>query len=374
MRQQYIPLYCFLLLGLFLQDGTAAATNKKWTPAQERMHEERKKIQQQEIKLTPMQRRTLTQLAHQLEADAPPPLPALSYSELPQKRSGFVCSWSAPPPSILDFSSGSVWQRLPPRISGSRPEVFQDVYDIFPLLLRDGFRIAFVACSSCERVFPRDATPRHCSWPDRNTITFLQKEEPFLYSCSLPKSLWMADSVTLKLNAGGSELQIELDSLHLPASLPCHPPYRLSAATMVWAFREMFKTLQWIKYHRLLGVEHFWVYDNIRDPLRRLQKLLRYHIEAGLVTYVHDPVLSKSIGDRHFLANRHAANRFGLAWSEWLWIGDVDEYMLPPSCAQNMVDVLRHVPDDVASVSVPGPKFMFDEQRWNPWKGCHGEC
>jgi hypothetical protein len=133
---------------------------------------------------------------------------------------------------------------------------------------------------------------------------------------------------------------------------------------MIWAFREMFKTLQWIEYHRVLGVEHFFIYDNIRDPLRRLQWLLKYHIDSGVVTYVNDPVIPETIGDRHFLANRHAANRFGVSWTEWLWIGDVDEYLIPPNCGQSVVDVLYQIEDDVATVVMQGPKFTYDEKKW----------
>ena len=44
---------------------------------------------------------------------------------------------------------------------------------------------------------------------------------------------------------------------------------------------------QWIEYHRLLGVEHFYIYDNNSEDaiLARLQG----YMDAGVVTYIHWP-------------------------------------------------------------------------------------
>lgn len=335
------------------------------TELQQLMDDDRKRVQQKEMVLSLEQKAAVRRRAQQLKQQAHADPSAIAYSQSIQQRSQFVCSRRAPPPSILDFNSSSLWRRLSWSSRGSW-KVFSGIYDIFPILVDSGFRLAFMACSSCETLFKRGSVPRSCIWTERQTESVLQQDADFLYSCAIPKGLWSTKtgSVQLTLKAGGSLLQLALDSTHLPASLPCHPPYQLAAATMVWAFREMFKTLQWVEYHRAVGVQHFFIYDNIRDPQRRLQRLLQYHIDAGIVTYMHDPVTPQTIGDRHWLANRHAANRFGLMWTEWLWIGDVDEYLIPPSCAELASDVLRRLPEHVGSVIIHGPKFMYDERRW----------
>jgi hypothetical protein len=41
---------------------------------------------------------------------------------------------------------------------------------------------------------------------------------------------------------------------------------------------------QWIEYHRLLGVEHFYIYDNGSEDAI-LPRLHRY-MAAGIVTYI----------------------------------------------------------------------------------------
>ena len=44
---------------------------------------------------------------------------------------------------------------------------------------------------------------------------------------------------------------------------------------------------QWIEYHRLLGVEHFYIYDNNSEDA--ILPRLRRYMAAGIVTYVNWP-------------------------------------------------------------------------------------
>ena len=43
---------------------------------------------------------------------------------------------------------------------------------------------------------------------------------------------------------------------------------------------------EWIDYHRMLGIEHFYITDNLSSP--PLEKTLRKYIEEGVVTYQYD--------------------------------------------------------------------------------------
>jgi len=43
---------------------------------------------------------------------------------------------------------------------------------------------------------------------------------------------------------------------------------------------------EFLEYHRLLGVQHFYVYDNAVIPSEQMTPELRWYIERGLVTYV----------------------------------------------------------------------------------------
>ena len=44
---------------------------------------------------------------------------------------------------------------------------------------------------------------------------------------------------------------------------------------------------EWLNYHLLAGVDHFYIYDN--DSLDNLEKILQPYIDAGIVTYIFYP-------------------------------------------------------------------------------------
>ena len=46
---------------------------------------------------------------------------------------------------------------------------------------------------------------------------------------------------------------------------------------------------QWVAYHHLLGIEHFYIYDNNSTDSDTLRLRLRPFMAAGLVTYVNWP-------------------------------------------------------------------------------------
>ena len=44
---------------------------------------------------------------------------------------------------------------------------------------------------------------------------------------------------------------------------------------------------QWLEYHRMVGVEHFYIYDN--NSTDALLPRLRRYMDAGIVTYIWWP-------------------------------------------------------------------------------------
>jgi Glycosyltransferase family 92 len=93
---------------------------------------------------------------------------------------------------------------------------------------------------------------------------------------------------------------------------------------------------EWIEYHRLIGVDHFYLYDN--GSKDRSSQLLQPYIEAGLVTltYWPDRVTSDREEDMYLWAlstqvpaYENAAKYAALGETEWLAILDVDEFLVP---------------------------------------------
>jgi Glycosyltransferase family 92 len=104
---------------------------------------------------------------------------------------------------------------------------------------------------------------------------------------------------------------------------------------------------EWIEYHHLVGVDHFYLYDN--GSTDRSRHVLRPYVERGLVT-VHDwpDRVSQREGDTvaHWVlstqlpAYEGAIKRYAVRDSEWLVFLDVDEFMVPVQ-ADTVCQVLK---------------------------------
>jgi hypothetical protein len=83
---------------------------------------------------------------------------------------------------------------------------------------------------------------------------------------------------------------------------------------------------EWVTYHRLLGVDHFFLYDN--DPRQRLKSILRLHREYVTVR----PWLIDHDDGRHpgrtkqLKAYSHCLERDALGY-EWITFIDGDEFI-----------------------------------------------
>lgn len=107
---------------------------------------------------------------------------------------------------------------------------------------------------------------------------------------------------------------------------------------------------EWVAYHRLLGVDHFYLYDH--DPRLPLRKILRKH--SGYVT-VTDWLVRHGIRARHrgFSAQVKAYNHYRRHYStydKWAAFIDADEFIALKKHA-NLKDFLRGH-DDCCAVSL----------------------
>lgn len=77
---------------------------------------------------------------------------------------------------------------------------------------------------------------------------------------------------------------------------------------------------EWIEYHRLIGVEHFYIYDN--DSTDNTKEVLAPYIDDGTVTYIYFPGK-----DKQDPAYCHAVEHFKNE-TRWLAIVDLDEFIV----------------------------------------------
>ena len=80
---------------------------------------------------------------------------------------------------------------------------------------------------------------------------------------------------------------------------------------------------EWLDYHLLAGVDHFYIYDN--DSPDNQAEVAAPYVKAGLVDYIHAP--GKAM--QNFVYN-DAVKRFKFQ-SRYMAFIDGDEFILPKS-------------------------------------------
>jgi hypothetical protein len=133
-------------------------------------------------------------------------------------------------------------------------------------------------------------------------------------------------------------------------SVICHAVYELSITAM---FRNEGRFLEeWIEYHRMVGVEHFFLYNDRSDD--NYAEILAPYEAEGIVEVMSWP--SKDLYDLYpldvlldrvscqVLAYRDALAK-GKGLTKWLAILDLDEYLLPAEEATVTECLSKHFSD-----------------------------
>lgn len=100
---------------------------------------------------------------------------------------------------------------------------------------------------------------------------------------------------------------------------------------------------EWIEFHRVIGVEKFYIYDN--NSTDNTYDVLRPYIESGIVEYIPFP------GERMQVpAYLDAIEKFKDK-TKWMAFIDLDEFIVPIS-DKNIVELLRRMPRSIAQVLI----------------------
>jgi len=97
---------------------------------------------------------------------------------------------------------------------------------------------------------------------------------------------------------------------------------------------------EWLEFHRLVGVQHVYLYDNGSSD--GTEQVLLDFTRCGYVTripwssFVHD-------GSPQKLAYAHALSNFGPAW-RWMAPIDADEFLFPTEAVPSVLTRLEHLP------------------------------
>lgn len=100
---------------------------------------------------------------------------------------------------------------------------------------------------------------------------------------------------------------------------------------------------EWIDYHRLVGVEKFYIFDN--ESTDNTFEILKPYIDAGVVEYHY--VRGEGVQNRV----NYAAVRRAAAEAHWLAVIDLDEFIMPvKDCT--IPDFLRRIPQRTAQIFI----------------------
>lgn len=78
---------------------------------------------------------------------------------------------------------------------------------------------------------------------------------------------------------------------------------------------------EWIEYHRMIGVDRFYIYDN--DSTDNIKEVLKDYIKSGIVIYNFFGGIGKQLDIYEDGIDRYGANTF------WMAIIDLDEFIVP---------------------------------------------
>lgn len=89
---------------------------------------------------------------------------------------------------------------------------------------------------------------------------------------------------------------------------------------------------EWIEFHKIIGVEHFYLYNNFSKD--NYQEILRPYIECGEVTLIEWPYYQGQME-----AYKNCLTKYG-GESSWIGFIDLDEFVVPIK-HDNIYDYLR---------------------------------
>lgn len=101
---------------------------------------------------------------------------------------------------------------------------------------------------------------------------------------------------------------------------------------------------EWIEFHKLIGVEKFYLYDNESND--KTHKILEPYIKNGVIDYTFWPGQKMQLPAYTDCIEKHKNE------TKWLAVIDLDEYMVPTH-DDTMLPILNAQADNVAQIIIP---------------------
>ncbi|XP_022081939.1 uncharacterized protein LOC110974529 [Acanthaster planci] len=186
----------------------------------------------------------------------------------------------------------------------------------------------------------------------------------FVLTCPVPEPLYGMQKLTLALRRA-SNTSLAYENITVCHSQPREGKKRfLSMCTML---KDMDVAVpKWLDYHRYLGVEHVYIYDNSNTST--LHQTVRQYVDSGFLTIIpwahaYSPgktYLEVQIAHENdcLWRNRH--------WADWMIKIDVDEFLQPMDPSVPLItDILRKYNEFMKSIGSLRVQNWFFCRGWN---------
>ncbi len=114
---------------------------------------------------------------------------------------------------------------------------------------------------------------------------------------------------------------------------------------------------EWIEFHKLVGVQKFYLYDNESNDDSR--KILEPYIKEGLVDYTFFPGQKMQLPAYNDCIKKHKNE------TKWLAVIDLDEYIVPVK-DDSILPLLNEQKDNVAQIIIPWVIFGSNGHETTP--------
>lgn len=134
----------------------------------------------------------------------------------------------------------------------------------------------------------------------------------------------------------------------LKTTLLAHPKYYISLVAIFQNEARFLK--EWIEFYRLIGVEHFYLYNHLSTD--EYMEILEPYIKDGIIDLKQVTKIPKNLKEWNRIQTEAYTDAVARTKdiSEWLIVVDTDEFLFPIK-DKNLVELLKNY-DDYAALSI----------------------
>ena len=150
-----------------------------------------------------------------------------------------------------------------------------------------------------------------------------------------------------------TSVQSQISDQSSPPNFSNNHRYRLTVAAI---FQNEGRFLrEWIEYYILMGVEHFYLYNNFSDD--NFEEVLAPYITSGLVELIDWSLPVDNVGSYIYAQLSAYSDAISKGESEWMALIDIDEFFVPTHCDTLLELLKQHQENDIGGIIIPWVMF-----------------